>query len=116
MLFGVEIVCYLFASLICIGVKKYKNSIKWSEKLNELITIFLETYIEFLVAGYFYIMYSSFESNRDKLNSIFAVLCFGFDILVIPMMFLYVWSRPMSEYDKETFRNKWSAFIKDLKH
>jgi hypothetical protein len=83
--------------------------------LNELNTIFLETYLELLLAANFYILYPSYQSSSELINYISAICCFVFTLFVIPCMFVYVSSRPLEAYDQRRFSKRWMAFYEGLK-
>jgi hypothetical protein len=73
--------------------------------------IIVEIYLEILIISYFGILYLSFESSGEVVSFVLASLLFGFSLTFTPILFIYVWTRPIDSFKDEEFVRTWAVFI-----
>ena len=113
--------------LFCLPISKLLSyKIKWFKKLyrnikrnvffRDIHRIFIETYIEFLIAFYFNYKYPLYTDVGDILGVIFGFICAFVTMIFIPASFWYilVCKKRTKILTKPIFFQKWGALYENV--
>lgn len=81
----------------------------------ELLFLTMEAYLEFLIAGYLNLSEplgtTDGEIGADVLAWYVVMLC----LIIIPLLFIYILSRPLEVINKKKFYKKWDGLYEGIK-
>ena len=72
------------------SLEGYQKNLKKNLLIGEWVTLSLEAYFEFLIAGYLNILYSLNEQTGEKTGYITSFYSLGVAAVVLPALMIYV--------------------------
>ena len=81
----------------------------------EILIIFIEGYIELLLAAFIY--FNIPEINQDRRLTMYLISSFYLvvTLILIPMLLLWVWSKSLIQIKEQSFKDKWGMLFEHLK-
>ena len=80
---------------------------------SELFLVFIEGYIDFLIAGGLFLRNQSFGLVMMNWTAFFIIATMT--VLLIPGFILWLAKQSTSKFEEEDFKDKWKALFEDLK-
>ena len=75
-----------------------------------IIQIFISAFMELLIAVYLNLKAQLFTRNGEILGVFFSYFCFVVILVVLPLLYLWVITRPFHLLEKPSFRERWGTF------
>jgi len=80
-----------------------------------LLAIALEAYFEWIIAGYLNYDAQIFSFDGERVGVILGYVSLFISVLLIPAVLLYIFTKDISDYKTDNFRNKWGVVFEDIK-
>ena len=119
-LYFIRILMYIFVFLISKKTGKWKAYKKYLQKklfYNELITIFIEAYIEFLISGCLTLTYEQkVTKSGDIFSKYLGMTTIFVAVIILPLVLVYLILRINSKRDFKKIKiSNLGAFFEDIK-
>ena len=93
----------------------YKQSLEQKLIIGEWVTISLEAYLEFLIAGYLNIQYSLNNESGEKAGYFTSFYSLAAAVVILPGLMIYVLKQPISRIQDESFKQKYGSLYEGIK-
>ena len=106
-IYALRILIFLALKLVSkISKKKFKYTKKLKDQLfwSEGLSIFLETFFELVISGYFSTTARIVTSNGEIIGYIVGIGCLVIALVLLPLLLIYVQTMPVSKYSSTDFK------------
>ena len=102
---------------VCVTKKgqEYSNGLRDTIFYGEIIVISIESYIELLIAGYLNIKYQLDSTGGENFAVYVSYYCIIMCLVIMPLLSIYILTRPMSEIHDEEFETQFGGFWEGVK-
>jgi len=118
-LFFVRLILYLplimMLSMVFKKLVPYKKSLKKKLIIGEWVSISLEAYFEFLIAGYLNILYNLHELSGESAGFYTSFYALGVAGLIMPAFMVYILYQPLEKIRDDSFRDVFGSFYEGMK-
>lgn len=95
--------------------KKYSINLSKTLFFGEVILISLEAYFELLISGYMNYLFKLHSKNGELIAVYSSYYCILMALIILPLMMVYVLTRPMAVIQQNWFENRWGSLFEGYK-
>ena len=82
---------------------------------SDILMLSIEAYIEFLISGYLNMQTPLTTTNGEIISNFVGIYSVILCLVVLPAIFFYVLSQPISKFKDEEFHSKWEGMMEGVK-
>jgi hypothetical protein len=97
------------------SLKPYKKALKKKLLIGEWVSISLEAYFEFLIAGYLNLLYKLKEQSGEQVGYYTSFYAIAVAALIMPALMFYILNQSMDTIRDDKFRDVFGAFYEGMK-
>jgi hypothetical protein len=104
----------LFAYLTGKGKSTYQ-SLKQKLFWNDLLSVLIEAYIEFIIAGYLNMTAPDSDLEGEIASLYIGYVCLLFTLVIIPIIFFWLRAQPLDRLKEPSFQKKYEALYENCR-